>query len=535
MANEFKYTLTFESLSTGTGAKVTADGVDAVAVATDRLNQKQAALNAEFGAVSDRFDVTRTAYYDLGAEIDRTRQKQERIPEANNQVRVSSRNTSMALLELSRGFEDAQYGIRGVLNNIPSLVLSLGGTAGLAGGISIAAVALSQIIPLFTQAEEKAVDFTDKINEAAAGAARIEADRFEAVGNAIDAAAEASKAMNQQWELSAKAEQDFSASALTNAEKLAQAQSLIAQALGLQVDRFRELEALAAREEARRQQAAAAAIAAEEEKLRKAREAVTSAADNFAAQESRAKYEEIRLQKLRAQLDALTEQEIKLKRIADTTFSLGEALTPDGSGGGFILPGSKTPEAQAAQKQLDNPVFQAQLEATRQKVEGLERNIESLTKDGGVVARAENAFLTAQNQLADTQNAVATNIQRISDTLAADQSLAKAQQLVTTGEEFAKELQTALGKIQTNTTEGAAAKTAILAAADDGIITAKETQTVVENLRVLIGLIQTNSTGMVANTKELMDIQRNLGLAVGSHASEIQLLKNQVRDLQTRN
>ncbi len=54
-------------------------------------------------------------------------------------------NAGMAVLEFSRAFEDAQYGIRGVLNNIPGLIAMLGGSAGLAGVISIAAVAGTQL------------------------------------------------------------------------------------------------------------------------------------------------------------------------------------------------------------------------------------------------------------------------------------------------------------------------------------------------------------------------------------------------------
>lgn len=54
-------------------------------------------------------------------------------------------NAGMAVLEFSRMFEDAQYGIRGTLNNIPGLVAMLGGGAGLAGVISLAAVGATQL------------------------------------------------------------------------------------------------------------------------------------------------------------------------------------------------------------------------------------------------------------------------------------------------------------------------------------------------------------------------------------------------------
>lgn len=50
-------------------------------------------------------------------------------------------NAGMGMLAFSQGMEDAQYGIRGVLNNIPQMIMSFGGPAGLAAGISMAAVA----------------------------------------------------------------------------------------------------------------------------------------------------------------------------------------------------------------------------------------------------------------------------------------------------------------------------------------------------------------------------------------------------------
>jgi hypothetical protein len=54
-------------------------------------------------------------------------------------------NKGLAALEVSRAFEDAQYGIAGVLNNLPNLVMMLGGGAGLAGALSIAAVGATQL------------------------------------------------------------------------------------------------------------------------------------------------------------------------------------------------------------------------------------------------------------------------------------------------------------------------------------------------------------------------------------------------------
>jgi hypothetical protein len=74
-------------------------------------------------------------------------------------------NAGGAVLEFSRAFEDAQYGIRGVLNNIPGLVAMLGGGAGLAGIISIAAVAGTQLWERLIRGPKQAQDETKSLLE----------------------------------------------------------------------------------------------------------------------------------------------------------------------------------------------------------------------------------------------------------------------------------------------------------------------------------------------------------------------------------
>lgn len=53
------------------------------------------------------------------------------------------KNFGMAALAASQAFEDAQYGLRGILNNIPQMALFVGAAPEVAAGISILAVAAS--------------------------------------------------------------------------------------------------------------------------------------------------------------------------------------------------------------------------------------------------------------------------------------------------------------------------------------------------------------------------------------------------------
>lgn len=57
-------------------------------------------------------------------------------------------NGALGFLAFSQAVEDAQYGIRGVLNNIPQMILGFGLGAGLAGALSLAAVGAVVLYPI---------------------------------------------------------------------------------------------------------------------------------------------------------------------------------------------------------------------------------------------------------------------------------------------------------------------------------------------------------------------------------------------------
>jgi hypothetical protein len=77
----------------------------------------------------------------------------------------STRNMGQAALEASRGLEDLQYGIGGVVNNIPSLVMALGGGMGLTAAISLGAVAVNQLAKNFGAVDPAAKEASQKARE----------------------------------------------------------------------------------------------------------------------------------------------------------------------------------------------------------------------------------------------------------------------------------------------------------------------------------------------------------------------------------
>jgi hypothetical protein len=144
------------------GAQAAANEIDKVTAAADDLSEKLQDPKTQTG---------------IAPAAKKTKDALDGISQAAPEVQRSTRNMGAAVLSLSQGIEDAQYGIRGVLNNIPSLVMQLGGTMGLAGVVSMAAVSFSVLGPklagLFAGGEvkdgaEEATEALEKLREKAA-------------------------------------------------------------------------------------------------------------------------------------------------------------------------------------------------------------------------------------------------------------------------------------------------------------------------------------------------------------------------------
>lgn len=78
-------------------------------------------------------------------------EKWQTLPDTFSRLEHSTRGSALGFLALSQAVEDAQYGFSAIVNNIPMIVLGLGGGPGLAGVLSLAAVATNVMIQHWDQ------------------------------------------------------------------------------------------------------------------------------------------------------------------------------------------------------------------------------------------------------------------------------------------------------------------------------------------------------------------------------------------------
>lgn len=92
-------------------------------------------------------------------------QSTQQLDKGSQQATRSVKNMGQGALQAAYFFDDLQYGIRGIMNNIPGLVMGFGGGAGLAGAISIATLAGAKLYEWMGKTEDKSADLAKKMKE----------------------------------------------------------------------------------------------------------------------------------------------------------------------------------------------------------------------------------------------------------------------------------------------------------------------------------------------------------------------------------
>jgi|GEM_PF-6431301 len=177
--------------------------------------------------------------YDPREEVERLKQVEAQTGRTAAGMRGLKGDIGNAALAMAYFADDAQYGLRGIMNNIPQLALMLGLGGGLTGVISVAAVAVNVLWEKFGGAKEAAqqTEEAKEKTEALAGAIN---DAVQASGQLFDTRFDKYLAgLREATELWAKQKGHIS-EALGYQNALAKAQEAAAVAQ-LETDRQRQL------------------------------------------------------------------------------------------------------------------------------------------------------------------------------------------------------------------------------------------------------------------------------------------------------
>lgn len=98
-------------------------------------------------------------------QIDALNKSTNQLDKGSQQATRSIKRMGQGLLQVAYFMDDVQYGIKGILNNIPGLVIGFGGGAGLAGAMSLAVLAGAKLYEWMGKTEDKSADLAKKMKE----------------------------------------------------------------------------------------------------------------------------------------------------------------------------------------------------------------------------------------------------------------------------------------------------------------------------------------------------------------------------------
>lgn len=510
--------------------KAVEESTRSAAEATGRFRD----LNHFLEETQDRARAAGIAFYNLDEEITKanasagkTPQELDRFKRSADGAEKSTRNNAQALLMFSQGFEDAQYGIRGVLNNIPGLVMALGGGMGLAGGISIAAVALTQLISLFGDAKEESEDLANAIDDIARAAGENLIERLEKIRSNRQAinfrlnVDESSDTEGQAARAAAFQQQQNSINALIAAT------NTLNDLMGRQVA---AAEKIAASEMERQRALTAAAdeqIQKEKEKTDAMRHSLVEAERSSNAARQSAYEARLDLDTQRERLAMLRQQREEAERLAVAQYDgprnqafpgVAPSLTDEERG--FIQ------RQRQARELLDNQGFQAELAAAQESVNRLEGLVHSrddaMTTMGNAVYAATAAL---ERREAAQQETIETITERLEVGLAqsgvdgATQRLSAITSIVSQTIEEAGAAGQQLGRVQSGALEE------LRAAMSDGRITADEIHTVATNMSILRSTWQGDITRILQLQSDFVQVSDGIQQKLSSLEANVARLQ----------
>lgn len=98
-------------------------------------------------------------------KIDSLNKSTEQLDKDSQQATRSVKNMGQGMLQVAYFMDDVQYGIKGILNNIPGLVMGFGGGAGLAGAVSLAVLAGAKLYEWMGNTEAKSKELAKALEQ----------------------------------------------------------------------------------------------------------------------------------------------------------------------------------------------------------------------------------------------------------------------------------------------------------------------------------------------------------------------------------
>ena len=399
----------------------------------------------------------------------------------------------------------------------------LGGLTGeMSMGIVGGALAIGQAIPMivgyfkeaYTKAQEEAMKWSEeetKVLEKAAGeygnliATRMEDDHKEAVAKISNEATLATSYRDAD-----KAQSAASIAALDNAAKLEQAEKLIAQALGIRIDKYKEIQILAGIEAAKIQETAKEAEADGSAKMKtavvaamKQTETIALRATELRQNKELLEVEEKRLETLDKQRTEMEmAQEARKKKSFDPVGAANSAGYPGELGGvNLMIAGAKSA-----------------VKTYRENVKTLEQA--SLTDDAN--------FEDLIKKITDAESARKTQDATISATLAADTSLADAKQVGAEIKENLADMAAVTGNVTQTTAMERGALIALQGMQSGQTLTVQQIPIAVQALQQLAGSIQLGFATVHGTTADAVVAINSLQRQLESQRQDMIRLKAQV-------
>ena len=528
------------------GIKRTEDALDDLKTTTEETGKNTKRTAEEFAAAGDKAKVSSWGFYNLDEALQGSSKQSAALTE--NVKKVTASSVSMRMGVQNASFQLADFAVqvgggvsatRALSQQLPQLL----GGFGMWGAVAGAAVAVvGGLFETMTSgsmtAEEKARKLKETLEGAIGAFKGITTENLEKAEKQLEAQKARVEATRQTWEETNKAQNDYASSALANSGKMAQAQQTIAEWLGQQVAAYEYLKAEMERQAQIRAAQAEKDLAMEAKRLEAAQRTFEETQKTF---DKRSELTE------KAQQDLLTaEKELealraKKKELEDIARDVGNKVIQDDPGldllravgfQGKAFGGS--PEQKKAQKQLGMIDFQFELQAKEQEVDELREYIKKTIADGGTLDRARTAMLAASTRLDDVEKSVEIGTQNILESLAVDQTVAKINDAVTTGKQFATDIDKALALVKPANEAARQNLAGLSGLTADGQIVATEQREAQERLRTLVGQIQSGQASFSGNIGTLIGLMGTYQKDMAAMTTAVQKLQSQYRSVADR-